>query len=492
MPRPQGPGYNSTNIFIPVPPNPNFPLQPGVDEKTALVMNIVVPQYPCPEDKKFPVLAWIHGGSLLFGSANYGIYDAVNLVSHSVRIGWPVVVVSFNYRLGLGGFLASSKIGEELKADGFEGNGNFGFTDQKVAMEWIQAYIDQFGGDRDNVTVFGQSAGGVSVGHQMAANNPMKFDRAICMSGLGSTLAPLDLDEHEALFHATCRYFSIDPYAPDVLDQLRRVPEQDMADADHIIQGVPSGTGNPCNDGWFYAFDPGLQSTTEAPGWLKSFMIGDVHDEGVIFILNLMNDTYETVRQTLLESIQNEAYVDKILLEYGIRQNTTGLDLVGKVCNMGGEAVFKIQNYMTANANKRLQNEKAMFKYHFDQRSRLENALNGKAYHGFDVVYLFGNLDNKLNARERAMGRDIASAWIKFAWGQEPWRTGFWEVWGPDSLGKLETEEGDEHVRFYSRFRRLLRWGSGGLWEKYLVGLDCLLMKRGKLGTSGHAFDAES
>lgn len=99
---------------------------------------------------------------------------------------------------------------------------------------------------------------------------------------------------------------------------------------------------------------------------------------------------------------------------------------------------------------------------HFDQRSRLDNVLNGKAYHGFDVVYLFGNLDNKLNARERVMGRDIASAWIKFAWGQEPRRTDFWEFWGPDSLGKLETEEEDEHVCYYSRFKRLRSWGSGG------------------------------
>jgi carboxylesterase type B len=486
MPRPQTPGYNTTNIFIPVPPNPNFPRHPEVDEKTALVMNVVVPQHPRLEGEKFPVLAWIHGGSLLFGSANYGIYDAVNLVSHSVEIGWPVVVASFNYRLGLGGFLASAKIGEELKAEGFEGNGNFGFTDQKVAMDWIQTYISEFGGDPNSVTVFGQSAGGVSIGHQMAANNPMKFDRAICMSGLGSTLSPLDLDEHEALFDATCRYFSIDPHAPDALDQLRKVPEQEMANADHIIQGVPSGNGNPCNDGWFYAFDPQLQSKTEAPSWLQSFMIGDVHDEGVIFTMNVMNETYETVRQTLLESIQNDVYVDRILFEYGITRNTSGPTLVEKVCTIGGEAVFKIQNYLTANVNKRLRQEKAIFKYHFDQRSRLNNALNGPAYHGFDVVYIFGNLNNQLNARERAIRREMASAWVKFAWGQEPWRTEFWKVWGPDSLGRLETEEEDEHVRSYSRFKHLLLWGSDGLWEKYLVGLDRLLMKRGKPRTSRH------
>lgn len=96
-PRPQVGGPQ--NPFIPVPPNPAFTRQPQVDEKTALVMNIVIPQHLVPGGEEFPVLAWIHGGSLLYGSANYGIYDAVNLVSHSVTIGQPIVVVNFNYRV---------------------------------------------------------------------------------------------------------------------------------------------------------------------------------------------------------------------------------------------------------------------------------------------------------------------------------------------------------------------------------------------------------
>lgn len=254
-------------------------------------MNIVIPQHPVANGKKFPVLAWIHGGSLLYGSAIYGIYDAVNLVSHSVAIGLPIVAVNFNYRLGFGGFLASSKIAEELKRDGFAGNGNFGFTDQKVAMDWIQRYIAQLDGDPNNVTAVGQSAGGVSIGHHLAANNPMKFHRAICMSGLGSTLPAISEENQEVIFKATCRYFKIDADAPDVLDQLRKVNEQVLANADHIIRSVPSGVGRPCNDGWFYARDP--KQNTEMPDWLRSFLIGDVGNEEVACLANLQNDTYE-------------------------------------------------------------------------------------------------------------------------------------------------------------------------------------------------------
>ncbi|KAJ5689874.1 alpha/beta-hydrolase [Penicillium macrosclerotiorum] len=478
MPRPQVPGQDVPNIFIPVPQNPYFPNKPKADEKTALVMNIVVPIHPGLSTEKLPVLAWIHGGSLLFGSANYGIYDAVNLVSHSLNIEQPVIVVNFNYRLGLGGFLASNKIGRELKRNGFQGNGNFGFTDQKVAMDWIQKYILQFGGDPNNVTVFGQSAGAISIGHHMSAADPMKFQRAICMSGLGSTLAPLNLEQHEKIFEATCRYFSIDPYDHNALDLLRKVPEQDMANADPIIQDVASGTGNPCDDGWFYASEPQLQAKSELPNWLESLLIGDVHDEGVIFILNLENSTYETIRETLLRHV-NQVFVDNVLKEYNITPGISKTELIARVSNMGADAVFRIPNWETANANKRLLEKNALFKYHFDQRSRFENILKDKAYHGLDVLYLFGNLKNKLYIQEREMGQDMATDWIKFAWGQEPWEVRPWKIWGPDSLERLETEEQDESVRFYSRFKRLLEWSSGGIWEKYIDGLGEVLMKRG-------------
>jgi len=393
-----------------------------------------------------------------------------------------MLVVSFNYRLGLGGFLASSQIAAELERDGFSGNGNFGFTDQRLASQWVQKYIGQFGGDSGNVCAIGQSAGAISIGHHMAAKDPMVFHRAICMSGLGSTLLCLSPEEHEEIFDATCRYFSIDSNSPDILNQLRELPEQTLADADPIIQAVPSGSGNPCFDGWFYDHDP--QNVSQAPPWLKSFLLGDVKDEGLIFEVNLQEDTYQTVRETLLKQIQDTKFVDTLLEEYGITSNLSSEELIDRACQMGAEAVFKIQNYQTALINTQLQNQ--LFKYHFDQRSELPNILQGKAYHGLDVLYLFMNLNNKLNEAERNFSRDLASTWILFAWGQAPWPSGTghgpWKIWGPDSVERMETEEEGYQIRFYSRLDRLIRLGSGGKWHKYMRGLDYLLMKRGNLG----------
>ncbi|KAJ5677859.1 alpha/beta-hydrolase [Penicillium maclennaniae] len=347
-------------------------------------------------------------------------------------------------------------------------------------MEWVQRYIAQFGGDPDNVTAVGQSAGGISIGHHMVANDPMKFHRAVCMSGLGSTLRPRTLQEHEILFNATCRHFSIEPRSSDALNQLRRVDQQVLADADNVIQNVTVGTGNPCDDGWFYARSP--NDVSKAPTWLKSFLIGDVHDEGVVFTENLQKDTYDTVRSTMITHVLNKTFVDKVLKLYHIHAGVTEKDLINRVCNMGADAVFKIQNYETTLVNRRLQEEKALVKYHFDQRSRLPNILHGKAYHGIDVLYLFRKPFNK---DELAMALDFQSAWIQFINGQTPWQSdhSIWKIWGPNSLARVETEREDEAIRRYSRFKGLLALGAADhLWDRYLDAMDFLLMKRDNVG----------
>ena len=208
-------------------------------------MNIVVPPL---SGKKIPVFVYVHGGSFLYGGANLPIFDSVNLVKHSIVLGKPIIAVTFNYRVGLGGFLASSAIKNELALDGHMGCGNFGLTDQQVAFEWVQKYVSSLGGDKGNVTAVGESAGGISISHQLAAREPPKFHRAICMSGLSTAIPSWAIDEHERLFQATCLHFHIDPTTPDAMQQLRGVPEQELANATPAIQGVLSGTGNPCLD----------------------------------------------------------------------------------------------------------------------------------------------------------------------------------------------------------------------------------------------------
>lgn len=439
-------------------------------------MNIVSPSLQNGE--VVPVMVYVHGGSLLYGGANLPIFDAVNLVSLAVSESKPIVCVNFNYRVGIGGFLASKAIQEELRADGHEGCGNFGFTDQQVALQWVQRYIAQFGGDPEQVTLVGESAGGISISNQLLAAQPPQFKRAVCMSGLATSIPAWTMDQHEILFREVCKHFGIDPNSPNIMDQLRLIDQAELAEATSAIQGVESGTGNPCLDGWFYAKDP--RSIHAAPEWLESYMIGDVYHEGVIFSMNIRNETYTSLWKTLLGFIKDEAELKSILEAYEISPKQTQADFLAAVEHMAGDAVFKVPNYATALANERLRDDGKLFLYHFDQRSQLRNELEGTAYHAYELLYLFGNLDDKMDDSERILARQFALAWVDFVRGEAPWEdpSPKWKVWGPHgNMGLMKVCE-DERVRRYGRMSQLLEMDNGQTWKKWLLGMDALVNQR--------------
>lgn len=474
--------------LVPVPPPAHFSEPRKMDEFSGLVMNIVLPAAPV-EGRKYPVFLYVHGGSLLYGGANLPIFDGVNLVSHSLAINRPVVCVNFNYRVGLGGFLASQAIKDELRADGYEGCGNFGFTDQHVAFDWVQKYIGQLGGDPNEVTAIGESAGGISISNQLVAAKPPVFHRAVCMSGLAAGIPPWTMEQHEELFQAVCRHFNIDPSAADVLDQLRAIPQQVLANATPSIQGVLAGTGNPCMDGWFYAEGIDPREVQPPPQWLRSFMLGDVYHEGIIFHINLLEDSYDLIRNILLEYVKDQDELNTILTAYNVTPELDHNLLLERVEHMVGDAVFKVINYATMLVSKEFREQKKLWTYHFDQRSCVKNSLEGTAYHAHELLYLFGNLDNELNEAERYMARDFAAAWIRFVYGEAPWEVeqvpeeGWkWKVWGPDSAQAVKTEEEDETARSYTRIKKLLSMGNGETWKRWFKGSDALVNKRMRMG----------
>ena len=135
------------------------------------------------EGESLPVMVWIHGGALLIGHGHLPMYDGGALTRKGV------VVVSINYRLGVLGFLAH----EELSAESPAGaSGNYGILDQVAALEWVRDNIAAFGGNPNNVTIFGESAGSWSVCYLVAS--PLArglFHRAIGQSGGCFSAQPL-------------------------------------------------------------------------------------------------------------------------------------------------------------------------------------------------------------------------------------------------------------------------------------------------------------
>ncbi|XP_030645781.1 liver carboxylesterase 2-like [Chanos chanos] len=148
--------------------NLSFTMEVPDISEDCLYLNIYTPSKP-GEDARLPVMVWIHGGGLTMGSAS--ITDGSVLASYQ-----NVVVVLIQYRLGMLGFLST---GDE------HAPGNYGVLDQVAALRWVQEHIHNFGGDPNSVTIFGESAGGVSVSLQLLS--PLSaglFHRAIAQSGV--------------------------------------------------------------------------------------------------------------------------------------------------------------------------------------------------------------------------------------------------------------------------------------------------------------------
>ena len=133
--------------------------------------------------KAMPVLVWLHGGSLIWGGSSEPLYDGMHLASRAV------VVVSINYRLGVFGYLAHPELSAE-SADGV--SGNYGLLDQIAALEWVRDNIASFGGDPDNVTLAGESAGALSVLYLMCAPRARGlFHKAIAQSSYAVSMPEL-------------------------------------------------------------------------------------------------------------------------------------------------------------------------------------------------------------------------------------------------------------------------------------------------------------
>jgi para-nitrobenzyl esterase len=143
----------------------------GSTNEDCLYLNVWTPS---PVRHRLPVMVWIHGGGFVNGAGTD--YDASVLTARA-----NAIVVTINYRLGPFGFLALPGLSAEARD---RSSGNFGIQDQQAALEWVRRSIGGFGGDPRNVTIFGESAGGLSVCAQLASpTSSGLFQRAITESG---------------------------------------------------------------------------------------------------------------------------------------------------------------------------------------------------------------------------------------------------------------------------------------------------------------------
>jgi para-nitrobenzyl esterase len=178
-PEPWGDVRPARQVSLPCPQAAARGAVDAIESEDCLYLNVWASAAPAPEPRA--VMVWIHGGGNVNGSASELGYDG----QHFART-HGVVLVSLNYRLGVFGFFAH----DGLLAEGTS-SGNQGLWDQQLALRWVQENIAAFGGDPDNVTIFGESAGSLDVClHVAAPGSRGLFHRAISQSGGCTTVRP--------------------------------------------------------------------------------------------------------------------------------------------------------------------------------------------------------------------------------------------------------------------------------------------------------------
>jgi para-nitrobenzyl esterase len=265
----------------PQPYNINTPQpRPIQSEEHCLTLNIWT---PTPDNKKRPVMVWIHGGAHLYGSNSRPLYYGSNLARRG-----NVVIVTINYRLGP--FANLSLKGAKP---------NVGMLDQITALEWIRDNIEYFGGDPNNVTIFGESAGGTSICTLMAIPKAKGlFKRAIAQSGAAN---PMGYNKSN-LEHITKLLLNELNLKIEKLDEFQKVPWLDIIKATFRI--IQKGTSR----GGIASFYPYVDGKTLPVHPLKAINNGYAKDVELIIGCNFEESksnpaSFQNYTETDLENL---------------------------------------------------------------------------------------------------------------------------------------------------------------------------------------------
>ncbi|KAK5134347.1 hypothetical protein LTR08_006527 [Meristemomyces frigidus] len=269
-----------------------------------LTLNVQRPS-TATSSSKLPVVFWIFGGGFEFGSTQ--TYDASNFISKSVSLGKPVIYVAVNYRLGGFGFLAGSDLASE-------GSTNLGLRDQRLGLQWVAENIAAFGGDPTKVTIWGESAGSISVYDQTAINggdntykgNPL-FRAAIMDSGSITPADPVTAPQAQAIYNSVVQNAGCSG-ASSKLACLRSLNYTTFLNAANSVPGIFSYRSvdlsylpRPDPGNKFFSVSPEVSATNGAIAKVP-IIIGDQKDEGTLFSLTQTNITNNAQLITYLAS----------------------------------------------------------------------------------------------------------------------------------------------------------------------------------------------
>jgi len=415
-----------------------------VDED-CLSLNV---QTPALDDAGRPVMVWIHGGGFDSGSGSTPWYDGASFAARG-----DVVVVSINYRLGALGFLhlgGPSGLGAEYASSGLSGT-----LDQVAALQWVRDNIAAFGGDPGNVTIFGESAGAMSVGTLLGLPAARGlFHKAIAQSGAASNLhTAARADELTAAF--------LDAFGTTDAEVLLTAEAQAILDAQVAMsaaagRGVAGGSGTvlpfqPVVDGVELPVAP-LEAVAAGLSAHVSLLIGTTADEWNLFSIGSTTDDQQ-LRQRAERLVADPAGAEALIATYRAgRPEATPHELLNAVFT---DVVFRMPVLQLLEAQVAHQPHHT-FQYLFDWRSRAFGGVLGSC-HALEIPFVFNSIgaagtemflgEAPDNAEVADLALTMHDAWTAFAHTGDPNHAGLPAAWPTFDTGRRAVMGFGESVR---------------------------------------------
>lgn len=385
--------------------------QPGTDNNCQN-LNIWTPG---ADGEKRPVMVWLHGGGFSTGSGNEAGYDGANLS----RSG-DVVVVAVNHRLNLFGHLDLSAYGEKYRY-----SGNVGVMDIIAALEWIQDNIEAFGGDPDNVTVFGQSGGGAKVLAIMTSPYAKGlFHKGIVQSGATETMG-VTFASKEASASLTQRILGSLDITADNIEDIQTVSSARLQEAANAaLQAtaeeyrIPAALGEgysmewgPVVEGDFLPTNPVTEDSFAEMGKDIPLLIGSTLNEWNFFPNQGVQSTDE------LEAAVRTAYPNKPDLTADRVDSLIRLPMLKIMSHKADQGGANVYAYIFARNN---------------------------SFHGAEIPFVFRNTDDPLAER-------VSQVWVNFARNGVPSASGMpqWEPYTRESGATMLLDDVPELVHHH-------------------------------------------
>ncbi|KAF2016349.1 alpha/beta-hydrolase [Aaosphaeria arxii CBS 175.79] len=395
---------------------------PEADEFKSLIIQVNVPlevlrSYSSgTPSSKIPVMLYLHGGGFVLGKID-GAHNTAFMVEQSIADKTPVIGASFQYRLGALGFLKTP-----------QGDTNFGLYDQRNALLWVQKFIGGFGGDAARTTVFGESAGSMSIcAHMLAAPPPSGplFQRAILMSGVvGPMTAPVPFEEADELFDLLLKTLGIQETGQAGLDKAREVDVQAIVNATAHLSGVGQIFFPTHDEAWFgktpVAWDRGLELLEQCE-WVNDIVLGSTGFEGQSSFGIAAGVQPNHFIKALEEKIGKEN-ANIVFEAYNIVPDMDPILFLTPAMRWLGDTLFDAPNHNLARLASR-NPAKKLYRYVFDVRNPFPgHGLYQQAHHWVDVYFVFRSfLFRYPTQRLKNISNRHAQLWIEFANGKEPW-----------------------------------------------------------------------